>query len=156
MRAVGKCAGTCGNVGFDEVLIEASDFIFGEDACENGEGSPIGVRCGRHVVCGHERTDFTDTAQEDGSLTVLGWLFGISCIEFAFRFGDRSEVLGREFKCFGDFELPGNDQYNVVRLIKAAIEVLEVIDGNSFDIGAIPDGGFSIVVPFVSDGLDAL
>ena len=114
------------------------------------------MRGGWHVVSGHDRADFAYTSQDDRALTVLSGLFGVGRIELAIGFGDRTEILRGQFQSLCYLELARDDHHDVVGLIKATVEVLEVLDRHAFDVRSIADGRLAIVVPFESDGLNAL
>src|SRR5436189_4902343 len=99
-----------------------------------------------------DSANVADAAQRDGALTILRRLLGPGRAQFARRPGDRAEILLYPAERFRFFKFPGDDKYNIIRLIILPVEFTEILDRYAFDIAAIADGGLSIVMPIVSGG----
>ena len=78
---------------FNECLVKAAVGGLRDDAAQQAQGSPVGMRRRRNVVGNAHRTDRADPAQHHGAFTVLGRFLGVGGVQFAFGLLNRTEVL---------------------------------------------------------------
>ncbi|MFN9595138.1 MAG: hypothetical protein ACK56G_20850, partial [Pirellulaceae bacterium] len=76
------------------------DFVFRQHAPENTQGGPVRVSSRRHVIGGDDRTDRTDSAQKQRSLSVRRRRCGGGGVDFpsvpqALRSKDGKDVTER-------------------------------------------------------------
>ena len=108
-------------------------------------------------MIGHaHRAHIADAAQSHHSLTILGRLLRVSVVQFALGPRDGAEILLHQIQRFGLLETAGDDQHNIIGLVKLFVESAQVFNRHPLDIAAIANRGFAIVVPFVRRGGDAL
>ena len=114
------------------------------------------VGSGRDVVGHADGAHITHAAKGDEALAVLRGFFCPCVVELAGRTGNGAKMLRDQRETFGFVKFAGDDQHDVVRLIKLFVERLQIFDRHALDIAAVADGGLAVIVPFVSSGLDAL
>ena len=153
IRAGGRAGG---QLRFDQGLVKPAVGRLRDDAAQQTQRCPVGVRGRRDVIRHARRADRANPAQRDRAFAVLRRFLGVGGIELARRFRDRAEVFFHEGEGLRLLELAGHDQHDVIRLIILLVKGLQVVDGHAFDVGPAADGGLAVVVPFVGRGVDPL
>src|ERR1041384_84259 len=97
------------------------------------------MRACRNVISQAYGGNIADAPQNHGPFTVLRRLFGVGAVELAGGGGGHSEMFLNEIERFGFFELAGDDQDDVVRLIELLVKRLQILNRNALDIAAVAD-----------------
>src|SRR5262245_43372376 len=100
--------------------------------------------------------DLAHAPQRDESLAVLFRFLGVGRLALPLRARDGAKVCVDECQCSGLIELPGDDDYGVVRLVVLAVTGLQVFDGHAVDVTAVAEGGLAVVVPGIGRSQDPL
>ena len=149
---LGSDRDAAGLPGVHQGLIQPPGGRQGQDVGQDLEGREIAVAGRGNMVNGAHQADLADAAQHHGALAVLGRFLGVGFLQASCRPGQHAEVPGDQRQGPGLVEMPGDDEESVVGLIILAIKGLQTLDGHPFDIAAVADGRFAVVVPLISDG----
>ena len=156
MFAPGKRRSAGSLFSLDERLEQPARRLRAQDVRQHLQRGDVLVWAGRDVIRDTNRTIIADAPQGDFALAVLRRFLGPGGVEFAGGAGDRAKIFLHQRQRLGFIKLAGNDEHNVVRLVKLFVKGPQVLDGNTLDIAAVADGLFAVVVPFVGRGFDAL
>ncbi len=91
--------------------------------------------------------NFANASDRDESLALLRGLFCVGVGQFSRGARYRAKVLDDVLLRRSLVKLPGNDQHGVVWLVVLAVEGLQVLDWNAFDVGFVSDRCLPVVVP---------
>src|SRR5215831_5183129 len=92
------------------------------DASQHLQRPGIGMTCCRGMIGHHQFLSVADAAQLHKALAILNRLHGVGLIENALRAWNFSASLGNKSQRFRWVELPGDDQYGIIRLVKLMIK----------------------------------
>ncbi|HMD03156.1 MAG TPA: hypothetical protein VKG44_09365, partial [Candidatus Baltobacteraceae bacterium] len=131
----------------DESVIKPPRGRRGHDLGERVHGDEIGTRLRHGVIQRTDELRVTDTAQNDLPFAILHRLIRVEGRKLAHGPRQGAEVLCDQAQCFIDIERARHDQHRIVRLVVQAVERLQVLDVDAFDVGAGADRFLAIVVP---------
>jgi len=84
--------------------------------------------------------------------SILGRLFGVGGVEFAFRARDCAKVSLYVAQGFGFIKFASKDKNGVVGLIVSLVEISKILNRHTFNIASVTDRIFSVIVPHVGHG----
>jgi hypothetical protein len=140
----------------DQQLVQATRGRRAEDVGEYLQRGDVLVWPGGDMVRHAHRADIADAPQRHEPLAVLRRLLSVRGVELALRPRDNAERLLNDTESLRRIKVPSNDQHNVIRLVILLVKRPQVCDRYAFNVTAVAEGRFPIVVPLIRRGGDAL
>ena len=156
MRWKDAAADTGSEFGFNESFVESAGRSLRQCSCENICRGEVRVRPSHDVIRDSDHRDIPDASEHYLSLTVLRRFFGVRVVQLSLRARNRAEVLLNVLECLPWLKAPRDNDHRVVGLVEPLVELLEVFNGNPFDVSSIADRRLAVVVPVVGGRGDTL